>query len=171
MQTASLRRLNAVLLAVVIAVALISVLGLSGHAHATSAPGVGTPKLTTIEFGPPITTTRLKKWQVPATMFRFREVPPSGNVITALQAAAAAAAHYNYQTGGYILAVRFGVITAPSWRTPSGLVLDHKRVWLVVYADSPVPGTFCAGVGKRFTPVNPLTSRVWTDWAVAHCQK
>jgi hypothetical protein len=94
---------------------------------------------------------------------------PPGDVITALQAAAAAAAHFHQPPGGYILGVRFGLITAPIWRTPSGLVLNHKVVWLVVYADSPVPGTLCTGGGKRFTPVNPLTSRVWTDWAVAHC--
>jgi hypothetical protein len=81
-------------------------------------------------------------------VFRFREVPPPGNVITALQAAAAA--HFHQPPGGYILGARFGLITAPSWRTPSAHVLNHRPVWLVVYADSPVPGTLCAGSGKRF---------------------
>lgn len=41
--------------------------------------------------------------------------------------------------------MRFGLITAPIWRTASGLALIHKAVWLVVYANRPVPGTSCIG--------------------------
>ena len=137
------------ILALLLAAATLAASGLYKPAHGRAqqalqqqVPLTGQPHPL---LGRPIPTATLVAWRSTGHI-GFTELPPTPTSVGSLQAIRSALAFNSAPntpslSSPYISVVRFGKMTDYDWRNGSGLILNHRLVWVVIYARYPIPIT------------------------------